>query len=473
VSSAREARNAFGATHALSGTVHWGGDRIAISTNLVDTRTQTVTEARDFEVPADDIAGAGRLLVQKVAEMLELERAAELQGGSGDAFATSSAASTFYLQGRGYLQRYDRLENVERSLEAFDRALKKDPTFALAYAGKAEAWLRHDRIVRDPSSVEQARANARRAVELGGNLAQVEVTAGMVQLAAGEPGTAIETFNRALRIEPANAYALRELGNAYDAAGKIADAEATFQRAVELRPESWAAVRDLGAFYNNHGRLQDALTAFQRVVAVTPDNYASYGNIGGLYIRMGRYEDAAAALKKSLALRPTVQGFMNLGTVHYFSGRFAEASDAYRKATQLAPSDERAWGALADALRWVAGNADEVAGAYREAIALAEQQRTLNPNNAELRSRVALYHAYVGDRRAADVELKEALRLDPRDATVLFRAALVEEQLGRRALALQWIEQSLKSGGTREEISKAPALAALRQDPRYASIMSR
>lgn len=473
VGSARDARNAFGATHALSGTVQWSADHIAFTTNLVDTTTQTVVEARDFEVPADDVAGAGRLLVQKVAEMLELAGRPELQGGAADAFSTSSAASALYLQGRGYLQRYDRVENIDRALEAFDRALEKDPAFALAHAGRAEAWLRRDRIIRDPSSVAQARASARRAVELGGNLAQVEVTAGLVQLAAGEYSKAIETFKLALQIEPANADALRELGNAYDSAGNIADAEATFRRAVQFRPDSWAAIRDLGVFYNKHGRLQDALAVFQRVIAVAPDSYVSYGNLGGIYIRMGRYDEAAAALQKSLALRPTMKGFMNLGSVHYFSGRFAEASDAYRKATQLTPSDERAWGALADALRWVPGNADEVAGAYREAIALAEQQTTLNPKNAELRSRLAMYHAYAGDRGAADAELKEALRLDPRDATVLFRAALVHEQLGRRDFALQSIDQSLKAGGTREEISKAPALAALREDARYAAILSR
>ena len=164
---------------------------------------------------------------------------------------------------------------------------------------------------------------------------------------------------------------------------------------------------------------------------------------------------------------------MNLGTVHYFSGRFAEASDAYRQATQLTPSDERTWGALADALRWIPGNDDEMVGAYREAIALAERQTALNQNDAELRSRLATYHAHAGDRAAADAQLKEALRLAPRDATVLFRAAIVHEQAGRRDLALQSIEESLKAGGTREEISKAPTLAALRQDPRYAAIMSR
>jgi serine/threonine-protein kinase len=298
----------------------------------------------------------------------------------------------------------------------------------------------------------------------------VDLTAGLVQLAGGEHAQAIDSFRRALRIEPANADAIRELGNAYDAAGQTGDAEATFRRAVQLRPDSWAANRDLGVFYNRQGRLKDALAQFQRVVAMTPDSYAAYANLGGIYLRLGRHHEAAGALHKSLALRPTSNASMNLGSVYYFEARYREAGEAYRKATQLAPSDERVWGALADALRWVPGNEDEVAGAYRQAIALAEQQATLNPHNAELHSRLAMYQAYAGNGDAADVELREALRLSAHDGAVLFRAALVHEQLGRRQRALGAIEEALRAGYSREEIGKAPALEALRQDAGYRGI---
>ncbi|MGZ6124628.1 MAG: tetratricopeptide repeat protein, partial [Myxococcales bacterium] len=467
VGSARDARSAFGATLALTGTIQWAADRIAVAANLVDTSTQTVREARDFEVPRDDIPGVGRLLVQKVAEMLELDAAPELQGGPGDAFAASPQAARLYVQGRGYLQRYDRVENLDHALDAFGGALKTDPDFALAHAGMAEAWLRRDRIIRDPSALEQARKSVGRAVDAGGNLAPVVLTAGLVQLAGGEYADAIRSFRRALEIEPSNSDAIRELANAYDAAGQTADAEKTFLRAVHLRPDSWAATRDLGVFYNRHGRLQDALVQFQRVLAMTPDSYSAYANLGGIYLRLGRHQEAESSLKKSLALRPTSKGYVNLGSLYYFQGRYQEAGESYRRATQLTPSDERAWGALADALRWVPGNEDEVAGAYRQAIALAEQQAALNPRNAELHSRLAMYHAYAGDADAADAELREALRLDGRDGAVLFHAALVHERLGRRQSAIDAIEGALQAGYSREEIGKAPALEALRHDPRY------
>ncbi|HYY53704.1 MAG TPA: tetratricopeptide repeat protein, partial [Myxococcales bacterium] len=248
------------------------------------------------------------------------------------------------------------------------------------------------------------------------------------------------------------------------------DAEATFLRAVQLRPDSWSATRDLGVFYNRHGRLREALAQFQRVVAMTPDSYAAYANLGGIYLRLGRHGEAAAALQKSLALYPTSKAYINLGGVYYFEGRYREASEVYRKATQLTPSDERAWGALADALRWLPGNEDEVAGAYGQAIALAGQQVALNPRNAELHSRLAVYHTNVGDRDAAESELRQALQLRPKDGAVLFHAALVYERLGRREPAIRAIEDALRAGYSQEEIAKAPALEALRGDPRYRAL---
>ena len=469
--SARDARNAFGATLAVTGNIQWSGDRILVAANLVDTGSQLVLEARDFEVTGQDIPAMSKLLVQKVAEMLELEVRPDVTG-QGAASLSSSPAYALYLQGRGYLQRYDRVENIDRAMAAFDGALKQDPDFALAHAGKAEAWLRRDRIIRDPSALEHARSSSLRAVELAKDLGQVELTAGLVHLAAGEHALAIEAFQRARRSEPKNPDAIRELGNALDAAGRTAEAEATFQRAVQQTPEAWSALRDLGVFYNRHGRLEEALSAFQRVVAMTPDNYASYASLGGIYLRLGRYQEAAMALQKSLALRPTSRAYNNLGTVRYFERRYLEASDAYRKATQLTPSDERVWAGLADSLRWVPGNSDEAAGAYRQAIALAEQQARRNPHDAELHSRLAMYHAYAGDQKAADDELQEALRLGKQDGAVLFRAVLVHEQMGRREQALRALEEALKAGYSREEIGKDRALDALRQDPRYAPIVS-
>jgi serine/threonine protein kinase/tetratricopeptide (TPR) repeat protein len=467
VRDAEDARKAFGANLALSGTAQWEGQRVTIAVSLIDTGTRLILSAREVPGSREDASALSADLLQKVSEMLKL------QLEPGDPLLPPSSAQALYVQGRGYLRRYDLVDNVDRAVEIFDRALEQDPRYALVHAGRAEAWLRRYRTTHEVTALEQARASSKRGLELGPGLAQVHFTAGLVHSAAGEGSAAVDQFQQALKIEPANADTLRELANAYDKVGRTAEAEATLRRAVELRSDSWAACKDLGVFYNRHGRMQEALPWFQRVVALTPDNYASYSNLGAVYLRLGRYAEAAAALKKSIALHPTAVAYINLGNVHYFGeGRFKEASESYRKATELTPTDERAWGALADALRWVPGTSDETAGAYAQAIALAEKQAALQPRDAELRSRLAMYRAYSGDAAGADADLREALRLDSSDGTILFRAALVREQLGRRKQALEAIEEALRAGISPEEIEKAPALEDLRRDPDYRRISS-
>jgi serine/threonine-protein kinase len=471
VSGARGARDAFGATIVLGGSVHWSDTTALVALDLVETRNQLVLAARDVEVPKDQLSNLQILLVQRAAEMLDLQ----LQPGArrvlgGDA-TSAAAAYEFYLQGRGYLQRYDRVENVENAVRVFDQAIGIDGTYALAHAGKAEALLRVFQITRDPASIGRAADSARRAVELNGQLPPVHLTMGLVHLARGRYQDAIASLNRAVELEPRNTDALRELANAYEDAGRVAEAEATYRRAIELRHNSWAAYKDLGVFLNQRGRLGEAVPAFERVVALTPDNYSGYSNLGGIYLKLGRVQDAERTLRKSIQIRPTGGAYSNLGTVAYLQGRYADASDLYRKAIELNPADDRLWGALADSYRWTQGHEADAIPAFRRALSVTDQQVAVDPDNAQLRSRRAQYWSALRDHERAQKEIGQALRSAPGNGQVLFRAAIVHEQAGRRSEAVRELKEAIAAGFPVKEIVNAPPLRALLQEPEIAKLI--
>ncbi|MFL5273542.1 MAG: protein kinase domain-containing protein [Anaeromyxobacteraceae bacterium] len=469
VTSAREARSAFGATLAIGGSVHWERDRVVVTTELVDTGNALVVAARDVEAPRGDPALQARLL-ERIAEMLDLQLAPDARRKLGEAMPAPGAYE-FYLQGRGYLQRYDRAENLDSAIAVLDAALAQDPAYALAHAGRAEALLRKYDLSKDARFLAEARASARRALDADDRLAPVQMTAGMVHLAAGEHADAIAAFQRALDAEPGSADALSELARAQDAAGAAAEAEATYRRAVQLRPDSWAAYKDLGVFYFGHGRLAEAVPLFERVVALTPDNYVGYANLGAVYLRSGRRDDAVSALRRSLELRATDQGWANLGAVFFYGARYAEARDAFRKAVDLNPTESVFWGNLADADRAL-GRKEEAAAGYREATRLIEAQLATNRRDPEAWARLAMHEAVLGRREGALRHIAEALRLSPHDGLVLFRSALVHEELGQRDEALAAIGAAIAAGHSREEIDHAPPLDELRRDPRYAALAS-
>jgi tetratricopeptide (TPR) repeat protein/TolB-like protein len=463
-----DARRAFGARLALTGTMQWAADAVGATIELVDTESQNVLESRRVELPRSRASALPGVLVDRVSQMLALEIRPEAPASPGRPAAPG--AYELYLQGRGYLQRYDRLESLDSAMAVLEKALARAPDYAPAWAGKAEVSLRLFNLGKEPRLLADARESAQHAILLDENLVPARVTMGLIELAAGRHAEAVANLEKAIALEPGDVDAVRELANAYDAAGRMQEAEARLRHAIELRPNYWAAYKDLGLFYHRHGRIEDAIPPLKNVIDLTPDNYMGYANLAATYLRLGRYAEAAAMLERSLALSPTAQAYSNLGTVQYFQKQYREAAENHLKAIELSPLDDRTWGNLADAYRWVPGKANASKHAYREAVAQVQKQLAVNPKDAELRSRLATYEVSLGDSAAALRDAGEALRTGPGDGQVLFRAALVYEQSGMRERALSSLRSALDGGFAKEEIEKAPPLETLRQDPRYREI---
>jgi len=470
VRSPREAKSAFDATLALLGSVRTGGGRLTLAASLVDADTADLLAAFDVEAPRGESQALEQKLVARVAEALQLELASAAGHSLPREPPAAPGAYEFYLQGRGYLQRHDKAENLESAISVLDRALERDPSYALAWAGKAEALLRRYEVSREARFLAEARSAGLRAQELGAALAPVHLTLGLIRATAGEHAEAVRSFQQALEAEPRNADAMRELARSLDAGGHPEEAEAAFRRAIELRPDSWAAYKDLARYTLGRGRVADALPLFQRVVELTPDNYIGHANLGAAQFHLGELERAAEAMERSLALRPSPLAYSNLGTIRYYQQRFGEAVAAFRKSVELTPADAAAWGELADALR-AAGRREEAREASRQAVGLAEKELQINPRDGEGWGRLAMWQAALGDRARSLASMSRAIDLAPVTGVTRFRQALVYEQAGRRAAALEAVRAALAAGHPRVEIAGAPPLEPLRRDPRYAALV--
>ena len=145
-------------------------------------------------------------------------------------------ASEFYLQGRGYLQRFERAENLDTALQLFERAIQLDPDYGLAYAALAESNWRKYEATKDSTWIDRATEAAKTALRLNPTLSQVRVTLGLIAIGTGRYEDAVTELTSALSQDPSNADAYRELGRAYDALGDTTKAEATLKTAVGARP---------------------------------------------------------------------------------------------------------------------------------------------------------------------------------------------------------------------------------------------
>jgi tetratricopeptide (TPR) repeat protein len=462
----------IGAPFLLEGGVQKAGDRLRITYRLVQRKDNLQLAGDVVDGDLEDIFALQDRVAADIANRLQATLGlpparASLQQPTEDATAYS-----FYLQGRGYLRRYQAAENIDIAVELFDQALERDPQFALAQAGLGEAYWRKYRETKQAVWIERAVEASQGALILDDGLAEVHTALGTVYSATGQYEKAEKEFNVAISLDAKSDDAYRGLASVFGAQGRLEKAEETYRRAIELRPDYWAGWSWLGGFYYQQGRYEEAASQFRRVVELTPDNFLGYSSLGGMYHMMGRDVEAESMLQKSIAIKPTAAGYTNLGTLYFFQGRYAEAVPQMKKAVDLEGDDYLHWGNLGDAYRWTPTLAHEAPDAYHRAIELADRELRVNPRNARVRGSLAVYWAKLGEKDKALAEIDRAVQLAPANTIVLFDSVLVHELTNERERALSALDTALREGYSIDEVRREPELKELRKDPRYASVVN-
>lgn len=464
--SVTEARQIFGATLAITGSVQRTDDRVRMTINLVDPQTAQQLKSKTIDTEARDIFVLQDGVVLEVAELLDVRLSSDAKQALTVGGTSVPDAYDLYTQGMGYLQRYYVPQNVDNAISLFNLALEEDNRYALAEAGLGEAYWRKYEQTKDPQWAEQAKKSSAAAIGLNDKLAQVYVTLGMVHAGTGDYGKAIGNLQRALALDPLNVDAYQELARAYERSGKLADAESTYKEAIAVHPIFWGAHNELGGFYYRQGRSADAEKEWRRVVDLTPDNPRGYSNLGVVDLDQKRYEDAARMLEKSIAIKPTDVAYSNLGLVYYYQAQYPDAARYFEQAIQMNDRDSGRWHNLASAYQW-SSEKEKARVAFQRTAELAEEERRVNPRDPDLLLRLADAYSMLDQRQRAREVLEQALALAPDSVDNMFQAAVVYEQLGDRKLALQWIAKAIKGGYSRDLIDRSPSLARLRLDPRY------
>ena len=472
VKSAADARREFGTDMVLEGSLQESGNELRITCNLVDSKTGRQIGARTITRDVNDIFNLQDETVNAALDMLASAKINLQPQTSPTHPDTSPAAYEAYIRGRGYLQEYEKPENIDNAMADFNQALKVDPNYAPAYAGLGEAyWIGYQQQNRGKQWLTDAANSCQKALEIAPNLAGGHACTGNVLFGTGKYEQAVAQYERALEIDPNSDYVLGQIADAYQKLSNPAEAEAAYKKAITLRPNYWAVYSGLGVLYTGQARYADAADMFTKVTELAPDNYSGYSNLGAVYLLQGRYDDAITQLKRSIDLRPTVIAYTNLGSAYFSLRRFADAADSFQQGVKLDDRYWVNWGNLGDALYWTPGRRSEAAAAYRSAISLAQAKLDVNPRDADTRAIVASYYAMLGDRKQALKSLQEALELAPKDPDVAFRAAIVYMHAGDTERCLAWIKTAVDEGISRPSIRDLPDFDPLQSNPKFRALV--
>jgi serine/threonine protein kinase/tetratricopeptide (TPR) repeat protein len=471
IHSAKAARQVFGVDLTVEGSLQQVANMLRVTYNVVDARTGRQVKAGSISTPAGDPLGLQDQLASSIASSLGVDVKANDRDRLVARGTTVSAAYDNYLQGLGYMEDYQKAENLDAAISAFNQALHYDSAYALVYAGLGEAHWHKYSEQSISSELSDASLACQRALAIEPGLAEGYRCLGNVYISSGKYQEAAQQLELAVAKRPTDDGSVRALGTAYEKLHQFNQAEATYRRAIDLRPHYWAGYSWLGAYYAKRGQYENALKMFERVIAIAPDNYRGYNNAGGIYILLGDFGKAIGEFEKSVPIRPSFGAYSNLGTAYFFQRRYADAVAAYTHAVQLNQNDCVILGNLADAQYFTPGQRELSAKSYMKAIELAKRQLDIDGKDADTLGRLAVYNAMLGRRKEAKDLLSAALAIKRESPDMWWRASVVYSQEGDAAQTLLSLQSALAAGFSSVYITSAPYFDNLRSDPRYQQLI--
>jgi tetratricopeptide (TPR) repeat protein len=194
----------------------------------------------------------------------------------------------------------------KRSLEYFNQAIGKDPNYALAYAGLADAYVLLSAYAEasPKESLPQAKAVAAKALELDNALGEAHTTLANALVAYDlNFAEANRKFRSAIELNPNYATAHQWYGETgLVPLGQFDEAVAEARRALELDPLSLVINADVGTALTSARRYDQAIEQLRKTVEMDPGFYYAHWTLGDALELKGFNEEAIAEYKKAIAL---------------------------------------------------------------------------------------------------------------------------------------------------------------------------
>ena len=206
----------------------------------------------------------------------------------------------------------------EQAVSYFQQAVKDDPKSAEALYGLGSAYLERQETNRARECFEQV---LQLHAGYPGTVPNTWNNLGIMAARAGDTGTAIQDFQRALETDPDHSIALRNLGSAYRQKKQWAEAERVFKRALALNPDDAESNYGLGMVYAQQNDTERAYSYLQKALAARPVYPEALNNLGILYLRTRRMDEAKHSFEESIRLAPAYdQSYLNLARVYSIEG---------------------------------------------------------------------------------------------------------------------------------------------------------
>jgi DNA-binding winged helix-turn-helix (wHTH) protein/TolB-like protein/Flp pilus assembly protein TadD len=323
----------LGVDAVLDGNIQRDGDRLRLTAQLINPTTGTPFWSEQFDTQWTDVFGVEDAISEQLARALTLRLTPEDRRRLEKRHTRDRAAYEAYLRARYFWNRRTpdgHLKAIEHAKQAIDR----DPRYALAYTGLADAYTLLGSIQSDAQArreaLARAKAAAQQALAIDEELAEAHTSLAFVLMHADwNWGQADAHFRRAIQLNPSYPTAHHWYAYWLSARGRHEDALAAIERARSLDPTSLILNTDVAELQYFAGRYDLAIARAQETLAIDPEFILARRVLGWALEQKGDFDAAIDQLRRALDRAPDRADLVaSLGHAYASAGRRQEAERA-------------------------------------------------------------------------------------------------------------------------------------------------
>ena len=318
---------ALGVNAVMTGRLVKRGDNLAISAELIDARYNKLVWGEQYERKMSDLLATQREIATAITDKLQLKLSGDDGRTAKRRYTENNEAYQLYLKGRFYWNKRT-VDGLSQAAEYYKQAISKDPGFALAYSGLAEAYVLFANYSVGPpkESMPRAKAAAVKALELDESLAEAHAALSVYLSGyVGDQLASEKELRRAIELKPNYATAYHWLGNVLAFQNRGDESIAAAHRAEELDPLSTIISADTAWNLILLRRYDEALRQVQHTFSLDPNFYYARYLLGWVYYEKGMYQESISECRKSLELNESPYAKSQLIISLARSGNRAEA----------------------------------------------------------------------------------------------------------------------------------------------------
>jgi tetratricopeptide (TPR) repeat protein len=269
--------------NVLEGSVQKAADQVRVNVQLINALNDAHLWGDIYDRKLTDIFAVESDIAKTIADTLQAKLTGEEKQSISSQPTSDLTAYELYLKGRSLWSKRSG-DNIPKAIAFYQQAIARDPNYALAYSGLAEAYaiLPFYTTTAPQDARPKAKTAALKALQLDEKLAEAHTALGWLLCTSDfNIAASISEFQRAIALNPNYATAHHWYGNGpLLALGRFDDAIAEGRRAIELDPLSPIINADLGQDLYSARRYDEAIAQLRKTLEIDPTFYYAHYNLG-------------------------------------------------------------------------------------------------------------------------------------------------------------------------------------------------